>query len=70
MRNYRHCQNDSDCCSFHNTVPTKRGILWISTKVDTPEHLKEQQLAKAIKQATRLLEKQGLSASWLGLNTL
>ena len=29
-------------------------------KIDMPEHLKEQQLAKAIKQATRFLEKQGL----------
>ncbi|MCG4774714.1 hypothetical protein L0O83_16530 [Lawsonibacter sp. DFI.5.51] len=28
-----------------------------------PEHLKEQQLAKAIKQATRFLEKQGLSVA-------
>lgn len=32
-------------------------------KVDMPEHLKEQQLAKAIKQATRFLEKQGLSVA-------
>ena len=30
-------------------------------KIDMPEQLKEQQLAKAIKQATRFLEKQGLS---------
>jgi len=29
-------------------------------KVDMPEHLKEQQLAKAVKQAIRLLESQGL----------
>ena len=32
-------------------------------KIDLPEHLKEQQLAKAIKQATRFLEKQGLSVA-------
>ena len=32
-------------------------------KVDMPEHLKEQQLAKAIKQATRFLEKQGLTVA-------
>lgn len=32
-------------------------------KVDMPEHLKEQQLAKAIKQATRFLEKHGLSVA-------
>ena len=30
-------------------------------KIDIPEHLKEQQLVKAIKQATSFLEKQGLS---------
>ena len=30
-------------------------------KIDIPEHLKEQQRAKAIKQAIRFLEKQGLS---------
>lgn len=29
-------------------------------KIDMPEHLKEQQLAKAVKQAVRFLEKQGL----------
>jgi len=28
-----------------------------------PEHLKEQQLAKAVKQAIRLLESQGLKGS-------
>ena len=32
-------------------------------KIDMPEHLKEQQLAKAIKQATRFLEKQGLTVA-------
>lgn len=32
-------------------------------KVDMPEHLKEQQLAKAVKQAIRLLESQGLKVS-------
>ena len=32
-------------------------------KIDMPEHLKEQQLAKAIKQATRFLEKHGLSVA-------
>lgn len=32
-------------------------------KVDMPEHLKEQQLQKAIKQAIRFLEKQGLSVA-------
>ena len=32
-------------------------------KVDMPEHLKEQQLQKAIKQAVRFLEKQGLSVA-------
>jgi len=30
-------------------------------KIDIPKHLKEQQLVKAIKQATSFLEKQGLS---------
>lgn len=32
-------------------------------KVDMPEHLKEQQLQEAIKQAIRFLEKQGLSVA-------
>lgn len=32
-------------------------------KVDMPEHLKEKQLAKAVKQAIRLLESQGLNVS-------
>ena len=32
-------------------------------KIDMPEHLKEQQLAKAIKQAKRFLEKQGLTVA-------
>ena len=32
-------------------------------KIDMPDQLKEQQLAKAIKQATRFLEKQGLSVA-------
>ena len=32
-------------------------------KIDMPEHLKEQQLAKAIKQATKFLEKQGLTVA-------
>ena len=32
-------------------------------KIDMPDHLKEQQLAKAIKQATRFLEKQGLTVA-------
>ena len=32
-------------------------------KVDMPEHLKEQQLQKAVKQAIRLLETQGLKVS-------
>ena len=32
-------------------------------KVDMPEHLKEKQLAKAVKQAVRFLEKQGLKVS-------
>lgn len=42
------------------------GELWNPAdlyKIDMPEHLKEQQLAKAIKQATRFLEKQGLSVA-------
>lgn len=42
------------------------GELWNPVdlfKIDMPEHLKEQQLAKAIKQATRFLEKQGLSVA-------
>ena len=30
-------------------------------KVDMPEHLKEKQLAKAVKQAIRFLETQGLT---------
>ena len=32
-------------------------------KVDMPEHLKEQQLAKAVKQAIHFLETQGLTVS-------
>lgn len=32
-------------------------------KVDMPEHLKEQQLQKAIKQTIHFLEKQGLSVA-------
>lgn len=32
-------------------------------KIDMPEHLKEQQLTKAIKYATRFLEKQGLTVA-------
>lgn len=32
-------------------------------KIDMPEHLKEPQLAKAIKQAKQFLEKQGLSVA-------
>ena len=42
------------------------GELWNPAdlyKIHMPEHLKEQQLAKAIKQATRFLEKQGLSVA-------
>lgn len=42
------------------------GELWNPAdlyKIHMPEHLKEQQLAKAIKQATRFLEKQGLSVT-------
>ena len=44
------------------------GEVWNPTdlfKVDMPEALKEKQLAKAVKQATKSLEKQGLSVSWL-----
>ena len=33
-------------------------------KVDMPEHLKEQQLQEAVKQAVRSLETQGLKVSW------
>ena len=32
-------------------------------KIDMPEQLKEQQLARAIKQAKQFLEKQGLSVA-------
>ena len=32
-------------------------------KIDMPEHLKEKQLAKAVKQAIRFLESQGLNVS-------
>lgn len=32
-------------------------------KVDMPEALKERQLSKAVKQATKFLEKQGLTVS-------
>ena len=42
------------------------GEVWTPVdlfKIDIPEHLKEQQLAKAIKQATRFLEKQGLTVA-------
>ena len=40
------------------------GEVWTPVdlfKIDIPKHLKEQQLVKAIKQATSFLEKQGLS---------
>lgn len=42
------------------------GEVWNSVdlfKIDMPEHLKEQQLQKAIKQAIRFLEKQGLAVA-------
>ena len=42
------------------------GEIWNPTdlfKIDLPESLKERQLVKAVKQATRFLEKQGLSVS-------
>ena len=32
-------------------------------KIDMPEHLKEKQLAKAVRQAIRFLERQGLNVS-------
>lgn len=40
------------------------GEVWNPTdlfKVDMPETLKENQLSKAVKQATKFLEKQGLT---------
>ena len=36
-------------------------LLYTSYKVDMPEHLKEKQLAKAVKQAVHFLETQGLT---------
>ena len=42
------------------------GEVWNSDdlfKIDMPEHLKEQQLSKAIKQAAHFLEKQGLTVA-------
>lgn len=42
------------------------GEVWNPTnlfKVDMPEFLKERQLFKAVKQATKFLEKQGLTVS-------
>ncbi len=42
------------------------GEVWNPTdlfKIDMPQHLKDQQLAKAIKQATRFLERQGLTVA-------
>ena len=42
------------------------GELWNPVdlyKVDMPQHLKEKQLAKAVKQAIRFLESQGLNVS-------
>ena len=42
------------------------GEVWTPAdlfKVDMPETLKEKQLAKAVKQATKFLEKQGLTVA-------
>ena len=42
------------------------GEIWNPSdlfKVDMPDQLKEKQLAKAVKQAVRFLEKQGLKVS-------
>jgi hypothetical protein len=42
------------------------GEVWNPTdlfKLDMPDALKEKQLAKAVKQATRFLEKQGLTVA-------
>lgn len=42
------------------------GEVWTPTdlfKVDIPESLKEKQLSKAVKQATKFLEKQGITVS-------
>ncbi len=42
------------------------GEVWNPTdlfKIDMPQHLKDQQLVKAIKQATRFLERQGLTVA-------
>lgn len=42
------------------------GEVWNHTdlfKVDMPETLKEKQLSKAVKQATKFLEKQGLTVA-------
>lgn len=42
------------------------GEVWNPTdlfKVDMPESLKEKQLSKAVKQATKFLEKQGLTVT-------
>ena len=42
------------------------GEVWNPTdlfKVDMPEILKEKQLSKAVKQATKFLEKQGLTVT-------
>ncbi len=50
-------------CSMFST-----GEVWNPTdlcKIDMPQALKEKQLAKAINQAIRFLEKQGLSVAWL-----
>ena len=43
------------------------GEIWNPTdlfKVDMPESLIERQLSKAVKQATKFLEKQGLTVSY------
>jgi hypothetical protein len=42
------------------------GEVWNSSdlfKVDMPDSLKERQLTKAVRQATKFLEKQGLTVS-------
>lgn len=50
--------------AIHQMMVT--GEVWNPTdlfKVDMPEALKEKQIAKAVKQATKFLEKQGLTVA-------
>jgi len=59
-----YCYRQDDFDYIYSMLST--GEVWNPVdlfKIDMPQHLKEQQLAKAIKQAVRFLEVQGLKVS-------